>query len=278
MPYITISNSKKIVRTLSEISLDQIETAVYKKDIYFLNKKERAMLKGIREFLRDPDNFSTQYYKPLVITDSFKYVYPESYPAYHKDNSCERLKSNFINFEVPFEIIDRGEIEVKKFRVWFNEHKNLLETDVNKFIEKMQAMFRITREINPKSIEHSNSGTEEVKNYSILDLENQIDDILREAARFYKDNPDKQQIIKRFGKLTFLAYVHGNIYTNDSGLNDDELKEFLRSYDEKFKKPVKDLLLEYYRLLHNPDMTFTGTLLDKFNFRPCGHCLGQTIV
>jgi len=50
----------------------------------------------------------------------------------------------------------------------------------------------------------------------------------------------------------------------------------LRMYDEKFKKPVKDLLIEYYRLLHNPEMTFSGTLLDKLNFRPCGHCMNDS--
>lgn len=275
MPYITTSNSKRIVRTLSEISLDEIEIAVYNREIYFLNKKERAMLKGIREFLRDPENFSTQYYKPLEVKDTFRYVYPENKPSYHKDNTCPRLQSNFINFEIPVEIRERGEEDVKKFRVWFAEHKGLLETDLKDFIFKLQARFLITREINPKSIDYSNSGSEEVKNYNVQDLENQIDEILREAGRFYNANPDKQQIIKRFGKLTFLAYVHGNIYSNDSGLNDDELKDFLRMYDEKFKKPVKDLLIEYYRLLHNPEMTFSGTLLDKLNFRPCGHCMND---
>lgn len=273
MPYITTSNSKKLVRTLSEISLNEIEIAVYKKDIYFLHRKEIAMLKGIREFLRDPDNFSTQYYKPLEVRDSFKYVYPETLPSYHKDNTCERLHSKFINFEIPFEIVERGEGEVKKFRVWFSEFKNLLETDGKKFIEKLQAHFSINREMSLKSYERPNSGAEEKENYSVSDLEKKIDDLLKEAGKYFKANPEKQAIIKRFGKLTFLAYVHGNIYTNDSGLNDDELKAFLKMYDEKFKKPVKELLIEYYRVLHNPDMTFDGTLLDKINFRPCGHCL-----
>jgi hypothetical protein len=164
---------------------------------------------------------------------------------------------------------------VKEFRKWFLENIDLLKTDeVETFIFKMQAKFLITREINPNSIDYSNSGSEEIINYSVQEIENQIDDILRAAGRFFCDNPALQNVIRRFQKLTFLAYVEGNIYTNDSGLNDKELKDFLRMYDAKFKKPVKELLLHYYRLLFNPDMTFSDTLLDKMGFRPCGNCCG----
>lgn len=277
MAHITISNSKRLVRTLSEITLNEIEIAIYKKDIYFFNQKERAMLKGIREFIRDPENFKTQYYNPIVIKDSLKYVYPESRPAYHKDNSCDRLNAHFSNFEIPLEIRKRGEAAVKEFRLWFAKNKHLLETSPKIFIERMQTDFSIGGEIDPKSIDYSNSGSEEQRNYSVQDLENQVDGILREAGKYYRENPDKQQLIKRFGKLTFLAYTHGNIYTNDSCLNDDELKDFLKIYEEKFKKPVKELLLEYYRLLHNPDMTFDATLLDKLGFKPCGSCFGDCL-
>lgn len=278
MAYITISNSKKIMQTLSEITLDEIETAVYRKDIYFFSRKERGMLKGIREFIRDPENFRAQYYRPIIVEDSLKYVYPESQPSYHKDDQCIRLHSNFINFEIPFEIQEQGEASVKKFRNWFAENKNLLEVNAKTFIEKMQARFLITAVINPKSIQFNNSGSKEEKNYSIQNLENEIDSILRDAASFYRNNPDKQDVIRRYGKLTFLAYVHGDIYTNDSGLNDSDLKDFLKMYNEKFKKPVKNLLLEYYRLLYNPDMTFSDTLLDKLGFRPCGSCLDNYYV
>jgi len=276
MAYITTSNSKKIISTISEISLSEIETSVYKKEIYFFNRKEQAMLKGIREFLRDPDNFSAQYYKPLVIKDSLRYVYPEHPPAYHKDNTCPKLQSNFINFEIPEEVREKGEVEIKRFRAFFAENKHLLDGRIKEFIEKMQARFFITREINPKSIDYSNSGTKEVPNYSIEELEKEIDKILKEAGKYYRDNPDKQEIIKRFGKLTFLAYVHGDIYKNDSRLNDKDLKEFLKEYDIRFKKPVKNYLIEYYRLLYNPSMTFNGTLLDRLGFRKCGHCLGES--
>lgn len=273
MPYITVSNSKKIIRSLNQVRLEEIEIEIYKNKISFFNDKEIGRLKGIREFLRDPDNFSTQYYEPLQVKDSFRYVYPEKNPSYHEDNTCPNLNSNFINVEIPFEIRERGEEEVKKFRNWHETNKLLYESDIKKYIFKLQHHFLILREINPQSIEFENSGQEEIKNYDIKELENKIDSIISDASRYYWDNPDKQSVIRRFGKLTFLAYVNGDIYTNDSGLNDDELKTFLRQYDNNFKTPVKNLLIEYYRLLHNPDMTFEGRLLDKLNFKPCRACM-----
>jgi hypothetical protein len=167
MAYITISNSKKIMKSLSEISLDEIEIDIYKKEIYFFNRKERAMLKGVREFLRDPENFKALYYKPIVVNDSLKYVYPESQPAYHKDDCCLGLHSNFVNFEIPEEIRNQGKEAVVQFRSWFVENKHFLESDINVFIEKMQDRFQLTDEITPKSIDYRNSGSEERQNYSL---------------------------------------------------------------------------------------------------------------
>lgn len=262
------------MRKLNESKLDEIEGKLYKWDIYFFSKRERAILKGIRELLKDPENFVAEYYEPIEVVDSLRYVFPESQPSYHKDHSCPRLQSNFKNFEIPEIIREKGKEEILKFRSWFYENKSLLETDVREFIYSLQRKFIYVGEINPKSIDYSNSGIDEKENYSIPELENKIDNLLREAGHYFTNNPDKQQIIRRFQKLTFLAYIYGDIYNNDTGLNDSELKDFLRYYDEKFKLPVKESLIEYYRLLHNPDMTFDGNLLDKLGFRPCVTCFG----
>ncbi len=278
MAYITTSNSKKLVKTLNDATLYEIETSIYKKEIYFFNKKEIAILKGIREFIRDPENFRLKYYTPIVIKDSYMYVYPEKQPAYHKDDSCQRLKSNFINFYIPEEIRQRGNEAIIEFRKWFDENKHFLEEDAKNFTYKMQAKFFIKTEINPKSIELPNSGYKVFDNYSLEEVERQIDNLLKAAGSYYRENPDKQHLIRRFQKLTFLAYVYGDIYNNDSGLNDSDLKKFLKMYDEDFKIPVKELLIEYYRLLYNPDMTFSDTLLDKLGFKPCASCFNNNVI
>jgi hypothetical protein len=62
------------------------------------------------------------------------------------------------------------------------------------------------------------------------------------------------------------------IYNNDTGYPEDEVKELLKFYDTKFKKPLKKDLIEYYRLKLNPDLEMKGYFLEKLGFKPCGHC------
>lgn len=103
----------------------------------------------------------------------------------------------------------------------------------------------------------------------------QIDALLREAGAYFRENKDKQDLIRRFQKYTFLAYTNGEIRMNNSEISDEELRIFLKSYDVRFKKPVKKLLIEYYRLKHNPDLEFSGSLLKKLGFVICSSCLSQ---
>lgn len=275
MAYITISNSKKIIKKLDINKFLAIKQKLYKWDIYFFSNKEEAVLKGTREIFKNPSNFTFECYQPIQVEDSYQYVFPESAPSYHKDQDCPRLHANFRNFEIPLPIQEKGKYEINKFRKWFKDNKTLQDQSIKRFIFALQAHFPYVGEINPKAVDYSNSGYEEKVNYSLKELEDQIDDILRSAGSFFKKNRDKQNIIRRFQKLTFLAYVNGNIYKNDTGLQDDDLKDFLREYNEMFKQPVKRLLLEYYRIQYNPDLKFEGTILEQLGFKACSKCYNE---
>jgi len=274
MAYITISNSRRIIAKQKIEPLYDIQESIYKKNIYFFNKREEAILKGIRELLRDSNNFMVKYYNPIVVYDSFRYLYPESKPAYHKDSSCEMLNSNFHNIEVPIPIVDKGKEEVIKFREWYKK-SNFKEDDIKDYIYKLQIAFPYVGEINPRTIEHKNSGIEVKDNYSLEELEERIDELLRAAGAYFNNNPNLQSIIRRYQKWAFLGYVSGPINNNESNLNDHELKAFLRNYDEAYKKPVKDYLEEYYKVKFNPEMSFDNTLLNQLGFKPCGYCLNE---
>jgi hypothetical protein len=272
MPYITVSNSRKIIQRLDATRLDSAGEAIYKRAIYFFSKRESANLKGIRELFKDLKHFLLYYYQPIIVVDTYKYVYPESQPAYHFDNKCDRLKSNFRNIEIPVEVREKGTGEVERFRAWFSAEK--FDTDNTKdYIFKLQLAFPYVDKINPKSIDYSNSGPELKKDYSLDELQEEIDDLLDKADRYFEDNPSIRDLIQRYQKMTFLAYIDGALKNNHSGLDDAELKEFLLAYDKTFKVPVKERLIEYYRILFNPDMTFEGHLLEKMGFHPCSACM-----
>jgi hypothetical protein len=272
MAYITVSNSNKLIKRLDDVKLDSIADNIYKRDIYFFNRRESANLKGIRELMRDIEQFFREYYRPIEVVDSYKYVYPESTPAYHKDCNCERLHSDFMNIEIPVPIQQKGVSEIMKFREWYR--KTEFDKDNPKdYIYKVQQQFPYVGAINPQTVRHNNSGAEKKENYSLEDLQDEIEHILDMCEIYFDENPNLRDIIYRYQKMTFLGYVDGALKNNRSGLSDEQLKSFLRAYDKTFKQPLKERLIEYYRVKFNPEMEFEGALLEKLGFRPCSKCL-----
>ncbi|WP_132053119.1 hypothetical protein [Pseudocnuella soli] len=272
MAHITISNSKKMIRKLDALTLDSIAEEIFERDIYFFSKRERANLKGIRELFRDPERFGLDYYKPIEVKDSKKYVFPERQPSYHRDRTCQRLHSNYKNFEIPVAVRERGDAGVEAFRIWFTQNNchNLTATE---YIQALQLKFPYVGGINPRSIELDNTGNVTQENYSLEGLLTKINQILDECDKYFEDNKAIRNLIVRYQKWTFLAFTYGTIKDNNSGLSDEQLRDFLYKYELTFKTPVKSLLVEYYRIRFNPELEFEGKLLEKMGFSQCRHCL-----
>ena len=287
MAYITTSNFKRIIQKINFKSIIENQRGVYKKPIYFLSKWETNFLLSMQAFMEKPEDFYIDIYKQLNVKDTFKYVFEsELAPAYHTDLKCERLNSTYKNFVIPFEIIARvreqgGNEEDEKarvieFRAWFKSNIELFQNAPTQFLRKLDIDWNVQRKLT--EIEKDNSGNECFENYNLADLENQIDSIISAAGRFFNSNPDKQSIIRRFQKLTFLAYKIDKIENNDTILNDQELKEFLKKYDDQFKKPIIKLLMEYYKVKYNPNLSFEGKILERLNFRECSCCRTNRII
>ena len=289
MAYITNANYKRIISKINLKEIANIEGDVYKKPIYFLNKNEVKYLQAMQILLKDPERFVFEVYKPIFNEDTLRYVFESKHsPCYHSNQACENLNSVFKNFEIPYEIKERvrdkaiidsksedeilflQEQQIKIFRRWFIENLNVFQTDTKEFLRRLDIRWNIQR--NVQEIDLGNSGIETISNLNLLELENEIDKVLCEAGRYFTENNDKQQLIRRFQKLTFIAYQKGAIEINDTELSDDELRKFLLEYDTKFKKPIKSLLIQYYRVKYNSELSFKGTLLERLNFKPCSKC------
>lgn len=172
MAYLTISNSIQILRKVDGRQFENIGGKIYKKPIYFFSRYEKNILLGIQELWKDPENFIDTYYTPIESKDNLRYVFEAGKPAYHHDASCERLNSNFTNFEIPGEIRERGAEEVYKFREWFKKNMKLMEKP-EIFTMKLFHAFNIR--VNPKAIDYDNSGVEEKENLNLKELEEKID-------------------------------------------------------------------------------------------------------
>lgn len=289
MAYITKANYKRILRKINLNDIPDIEGEVFRRPIYFLSKWETKYLLLMQSFLKDPEKFAIEVFHPVVNRDTFQYIFEsEQPPSYHSNINCEKLNSKFKNFKIPFEIkarvreraekegkseqeitvLEKQQVEV--FRKWFIENFELFKTDTEEFLKKLDIRWNIQR--NVSEIERDNSGVETIDNLNLAELEAEIDKIISEAGRYFVSNRDRQHIIRKFQKLTFLAYRKGSIDINDTELSDDELRQFLLEYDTKFKKPIKELLIQYYRVKYNPDLSFEGQLLERLNFRACSVC------
>jgi hypothetical protein len=268
MAYITLANTNKIIFN-SDIQSLNLAGEIYKMRIYFLSSYEENALLAIQELLKDPENYFNEIYEPYEASDTFSYVYEGQKPAYHKYPCCPRLQSDYQNFEIPSDIKEQGQEVVQEFREWFETVKHLLEKpDV--FVMRLHARWGI--ETNPKAINRYNSGSTIIENFTIEELEEKIDGLIKAAGRFYFKTGKNTEILKRFSKYTYLAYKRDHIYNNNTGYSDEEVKELLRYYDEEYKRPLKKYLIEYYRLKFNPDIKMEGYFLEQLGFNPCGHC------
>lgn len=266
--YITSHNAHKIV-TRNNFKNLQLEGEIYKYKLYLFSKYEENSLLAVQELFKNPEKYFNQIYDPMIVIDSKKYVYKEKQPAYHTSDECQRLHADFSNFELPQAIIERGDAEIERFRTWFIENRYLLERP-DAFVMRLKLAFNI--EYNPKSINYENSGFSQFKNYSIGELENEIDSLIKEAGRYYYADKKNTTILKAFGKLSGIAFSNKPLFNNYTGYCDDNVKEFLKDYHLKFKVPLRKLLIEYYRIKLNPKLEFAESIMEALGFRKCESC------
>lgn len=274
--YITKSNSERIIKKIDLKNISNLEGEVYKKPICWLSTLEKNKLLLLKALLKDPENFIEHYYVSVNSTDKLKYVYEGEKPAYHLKPDCEWLNSDYRNFEIPEEIREKGKEEILKFRSWFKQNQYLLEKpDV--FVARLQTAFGLTTV--PKAIHYRNAGIETKENLNLEELEKRIDKYLDDVEQYFNESTqEKKEIIRLFKKRTFLAYSNKSIYNNYTRFSDETIKKFLEQYDILFKIPTQELLIEYYRVLLNPDLKFEDVLLENLGFKPCEACRNEVAI
>lgn len=275
MAFLTASNYHKIISDSDIKDIEVNENEIFKKPIYLLSKFDKQKIIALQSLFSDPLNFTNKYYKKLLKKeDTLSYIFEGGKSAYHIYSDCDRLTSNFTNYEIPLELRDKGSNEIKKFRTWFKQNMYLLEKpDV--FNEKLRLSFGLKNQLKP--VNYDNSGVNEIENLNLEELEKKINNLLNEAAQYYKKSEEKKQaVIRKFQRISFLGYTEKEIKNNDTGYSDEALKKFLRQYHEHFKIPIIQLLEQYHRIKLNPELNFEGTLLEQLGFKLCTNCANRS--
>jgi hypothetical protein len=171
--FVTNANIKRALFKLNKSDFDY-ESEIYKHSINYLNILEKKDLLSIKCLYEFPEIFFQDYYSKIVAVDTLKFVFEEQQPAFHSDNSCPNLLSDFENYLIP-ELIKTNNQEME-YRHWFKQNIRLTErkilTDLFKDIhyQKWNCL--------PLHIDYENSGAFEFMDINVEKIENNIDTLL----------------------------------------------------------------------------------------------------
>ena len=160
--------------------------------------------------------------------------------------------------------------EVQRYRIWFKDNMYLL--DGKKDILEMRIYAAFGVHVRAEEIIKDNSGIKTIENLDLNRLEERLNSLIKEAGRFYYKSFKHTKILKQYSKFAFLGTFNEPLYNNNTGYSDDVVKELLVEYEERYKKPIIDMLYNYYRIKFNPELEMEGYLLEQLGFRPCVHC------
>lgn len=238
---------------------------LYKLSLWMLTKKEQQWLAAARMFYENPEFYVSHIYQKVEKKSDPNLVYTAGSPAYHSTKDCEVLKQDYVNYEIPPEIMGRGDDVAAAFREWWKSEEQLLNSNPSRFLERMSIRWLLKNPPNLQSITADNSGIEERENPDIAEVEAEIDALIQSMNEFRRENP---VLIKEYGKRTF-AVRKGTLKIDDAGD-----RRMLEKWDEQ-KDLLKRKLRLFFQLRFNPDLEIGGALLEALGFKKCKRCHGS---
>jgi hypothetical protein len=271
--YITNANLKRILFRIERSDINY-ESEVWKIKIDFLNKLEKKNILVYKYFFEYQDIFLEKYKYLQPREDKYVYNNPS---AYHDDNTCEKLLSDFNNYEIPESIRTKKEHEL--YRKWFNENLRLLEKNRPELDDLFKQNHYSKWGCYPIKVDLNNAGVYEYENLTLSELETLIDETLEEAKAFINSSKVNLDILSHLGQVSY-NYKDLTKIKNREGLNYDDttISMVLQYFELKIKRPLKNHLKEYYRIKNNPNLMFTSHLLSELGLKYCSSCNGKQIL
>lgn len=303
--YITKSNANRIVKRIN-LSKVEIEGDIYKEKNRVLNamfsKYEKHELLAYKKLMEDPEAFMNEIYEKIPQhEDTFWWVYEENNPpAYHSHPTCSRLLSNFKNYKIPTAIRFKGihrdknietislkelnEEEILKVKTNVINYRGWWNTEGREYYIKDKAVFlmHVNNKYQPEprirditEFEIRNSGIEDMNNNDLKEIENKINQLIKESGAYYHESSQNTIVLQHYARWTNNAYGNKPFPSNDTGYTDKEIREILKDYDKRFKFPLKIYLKEYYRRKNNPELKMDQKILEELGFVACLACRNQ---
>lgn len=276
---ITESNFRKIYREIppEHSDISYIETLL-KKDIKsFFVKKEIEIIASVKAAIEVMQDYSTFIKKiPTKKIDIEKanpktrLIFLKSTPAYHHNNLCTRLHSEYKNYEIPIEV---PEERVEEYREFFIDNIDLYREKLHIFFARVELNFglriRIIREI-----EKPNSGLETIMDFEVEPENKLLTDIHNlgnEMIQFRFSSEERRKAIQKYGMASHIVAKGGKKI-----IASQEDENIIKTWFE-YKVKMKNKIIKYIIIKFNPDMIFDKTCLEYFGFKPCADCSSESV-
>jgi hypothetical protein len=267
--FVTNANIKRALFKLDKTNFDY-ESEIYKHSFNYLNLLEKKDLLSIKCLYEFPEIFLKDFYSKIFKVDTLKFVFEEQQPAFHSDNACPNLLSDFENYLIP-EVIKVNKLEME-YRHWFKENIGLSERKI--LTDPFKDMHFRKWNCLPLLIDYENSGAFKFISLNVDEIESNIATLLHDAKTFIEKSPTIKKIISVLGKR---SYEFNNVEKlNLDGIPYDieTISEILKIFEFEYKRPLINILKEYYRVTYNPDLVFEENILIALGFRQCKVCQG----
>lgn len=277
MPFVTKFSKNKILKTISGDFQKEVYY-YYDREIYFLNKLDISNLYNFDIFcFKIITGSSITFYQKVENEISDNFVFEGGNPSYHLYEDCPNLNSNFTNIRIPNSIKELGSESILEYKSWIKANYELLEKDFIAFKMRYELKFK---NIEFLPVNYQNSGFEYVENYTRDILNRRIDSLILNAARYFNADKKRIKLLQRYQKALFL--IHKDEPLEQSfGYSDEEAKQILYEYSQRFVEPTKYYLEELIKIKYSGQITnfeFGVSLLDSLNFKACKHCHAKDYV
>lgn len=267
MSFITNANCKSL---LSDIDLGKLGCVptddLYPRNLGIFSAHEKHWLAAAAMLFGDLQDFlQYAYRKRSPSADDLSLVYAAKAPAFHGQLQCACLTADYRNFLIPDQVKVRGEAAVAEFRRWFQENKSLFDQDQDRFLARMSMRFRLQNTAGLKELMANNSGVARQANPKLEALCEEIDELIDEAEAIRHGGDRKAAVIRMMGHRAHLSH-------------EDAYVTRVLSEWRALKARIKALLIVYFRVTLNPELTFDGRLLEQLGFSPCPACHDESLL
>ena len=266
--YVTKSKIENLLHKVDLFRSNIDTNNLYKSDLNkILSIPEMRLLALYRDIVNNPEGLTLNKYIKKTHVDSKRFVLEKIYPSYHKNEKCDRLTSSFENFEIPIEIKVKGDKTIEEYRSFFKDNLELYNNNYELF--KLNADLKFGIHISPIEVNYENSGVEVVFNASGSEIEQCIFKLLEKMETFRNSTEEIKKEITDCGYATHKAFI---VTDNCEKLKKIDIDGSTIAHWHQYKRELKLLLREYFRIKLNPEFLFDVNILDQLGFKACSCC------